>query len=306
MLQRRKSRLARRAIAILTFTPLLVFGAVAQAGKPSNKPPIILGTPVTSVAAGASYAFQPVASDPEGRRLSFKVTNLPAWATFSTSTGRLSGTPTKGGTYSSISISVSDGKLTASLAPFSIYVGGDTTTNRTPTINGSVVTSITAGTPYAFRPTASDADGDPLTYSISGKPSWATFDRSNGTLYGTPGAADVGTYSNIVISVSDGTVSNSMAAFALTVTPSETRSVTVKWLPPTENTDGTPITDLSGYKVFYGVASQQYSTSMYLAGASATSVVVEGLAPGTYYFSVKAVNNAGIASTYADEVVAVL
>jgi hypothetical protein len=305
MLQRRKSRLARRAIAILTFTPLLVFGAAAQAGKPTNQPPIISGTPVTSVAAGASYAFQPVASDPEGRRLSFKVTNLPAWATFSTSTGRLSGTPTESGTYSSISISVSDGKLTASLAPFSIAVAA-TTANSVPKISGTAVTSIQAGNPYAFKATASDADGDALTFSISGKPSWATFDRSNGTLYGTPDTADVGTYSNIVISVSDGTASSSMAAFALTVTPSETRSVTVKWLPPTENTDGTPITDLSGYKVFYGVASQQYSTSMYLAGASATSVVVEGLAPGTYYFSVKAVNNAGVASTYADEVVAVL
>lgn len=306
MLHSHKTRLARRAIALLAFAHLLVFGSAAQAGRVVNQPPVISGSPATSVAVGASYAFQPVASDPEGRKLAFRIMNLPAWASFSSSTGRLSGTPSRAGTWSSITISVSDGKSTASLAPFSIAVQGGTTTNRVPTINGSVVTSIEAGTPYAFKPSASDADGDPLTYSISGKPAWATFDRTTGTLYGTPGIADVGTYSNIVISVSDGIATSAMPAFSLTVTPAATRSVTVKWVAPTQNTDGTPLTNLSGYLVFYGTASQQYSTSMYLPGAASSSVTVEGLAPGTYYFTVKAVNNVGVESTFANEVVATL
>jgi hypothetical protein len=306
MLHRCKTGLARRAIAIFAFAPLLVFGSAAQAARPANQPPVISGSPATSVAVGASYAFQPVASDPEGRKLSFKIANLPSWATFSTSTGRLSGTPTRAATWSSITISVSDGKSTASLAPFSITAEAGTTANRVPTINGSVVTSIEAGTPYAFKPSAADADGDPLTYSISGKPAWATFDRTTGTLYGTPGIADVGTYSNIVISVSDGIAVSSLPAFSLAVTPAATRSVTVKWVPPTQNTDGTPLTNLSGYMVFYGTSSQQYSTSMYLLGAASSSVVVEDLVPGTYYFSVKAVNTAGVESTFASEVVATL
>jgi hypothetical protein len=305
MLQRCKIRLAPRGVAFLTFAFLLL-GIAAQAGVWQNKPPVISGTPATSGTVGERYAFRPAARDPEGRTLSFKVANKPAWASFSTSTGRLSGTPSRAGTFSSIRISVSDGKSTTSLAPFSITVAKDPAGNRVPTINGSAVTSIEVGTPYAFKATAWDADGDRLTYSISGKPAWATFDRATGTLYGTPAAANVGTYSNIVISVSDGTASSALGAFSLSVTPVANRSVTVKWLTPTQNTDGTPVTNLSGYMVFYGTSSQQYSTSMYLPGAGTNSVVVENLAPGTYYFSVKALNNAGVESTYANEVVAML
>lgn len=306
MLQHRNTRLAPRATLASMLASLMLFGPAAQAGRTWNKPPVISGSPASSVAAGTQYYFQPAASDPEGARLYFRVTNLPAWASFNSSTGRISGTPAKPGTYASITISVSDGRKSSSLAPFSIAVVESATSNRVPTISGTASNSIEAGKPYAFRPKAYDADGDVLTFTISGKPAWASFDRSNGTLHGTPGAADAGSYANIVIAVSDGKSRKALPAFTLTVTPAATRSVTVKWHAPTQNTDGTPLTGLSGYKVFYGTASHQYSMSMYLAGADTDSVVVEDLAPGTYYFSVQAVNSSGVASSYAQEVVAML
>ena len=61
-----------------------------------------------------------------------------------------------------------------------------------------------AGTAYSFTPTASDPDGNTLTFSIANKPSWATFNTGTGRLQGTPSAGDVGTTTGIVISVSDG------------------------------------------------------------------------------------------------------
>ena len=62
---------------------------------------------------GATYAFIPAASDPEGAPLSFSIVNKPPWAAFSASTGRLSGTPTAAaeGVHVDIVIRVSDGKL---------------------------------------------------------------------------------------------------------------------------------------------------------------------------------------------------
>lgn len=91
---------------------------------PPNQPPVIGGTPATSVVAGQAYAFQPTASDPEGKALQFSITNKPSWTTFDAITGKLSGTPaaSDAGTYGSITIAVSDGALSASLPAFGITV----------------------------------------------------------------------------------------------------------------------------------------------------------------------------------------
>jgi len=72
------------------------------------------------VQAGQAYAFKPNASDPEGQKLLFSIQGLPAWATFDTATGALSGTPdvSRVGAHSNIVISVTDGQASASLAPF--------------------------------------------------------------------------------------------------------------------------------------------------------------------------------------------
>src|SRR3954468_1959509 len=79
-------------------------------GGAGNLPPIIQGTPVTSVAAGSSYSFTPKAADPDGNKLTFDATGVPAWAKFDATTGALSGTPTESdvGTSGMITIEVSD------------------------------------------------------------------------------------------------------------------------------------------------------------------------------------------------------
>ena len=157
----------------------------------------------------------------------------------------------------------------------------------------------------ALQPTAADADGDALTFSISGKPTWAAFDTSNGTLYGTPGNSTAGTYSNIVIKVSDGKTTTSLAAFAITVSAATTKGVTLNWTKPTTNIDGSALTDLAGYTVSYGDAPGAYSTSLKLSAAT-TSVVVEGLGAGKWYFAIKSRNTSGVESEYSSEVVATL
>jgi fibronectin type III domain protein len=104
-----------------------------------------------------------------------------------------------------------------------------------------------------------------------------------------------------VISVSDGKVSASLSAFAITVEQPATRSVTLSWQAPTQNEDGTPLTDLTGFEVFYGQAPGQYTQTLPLPSAAMTSVTIEDLAPATWYFAVKAVNSAGTHSSFSNE-----
>ena len=148
--------------------------------------------------------------------LSFSISNRPPWASLSGTTGRLSGTPSiaQAGIYESIQISVSDGMLTRALPSFEIEVE---IANRPPVISGSPATSIVEGQSYSFIPTASDPDGDPLTFSVSNRPPWAAFNTATGRLSGTPGAGAVGDYPNIQIRVSDGLLQASLAAFSIDV-----------------------------------------------------------------------------------------
>lgn len=77
--------------------------------------------------------------------------------------------------------------------------------------------------------------------------------------------------------------------------------VTLTWTPPTQNTDGSELTDLAGYRIYYGTASASYTQTIEVANPGATSLVVEGLAEGTYYFAATAINASGIESDYSNE-----
>jgi hypothetical protein len=262
----------------------------------TNRPPTISGVPATSVNTGQGYSFRPTASDPDNQTLTFSISGKPAWASFDAVTGALSGTPTstQAGTYPNIVVSVSDGQASASLAPFSINVAA---TNRPPTISGVPATSVEAGKLYSFTPTASDPDGQTLTFSIANKPSWAAFDSRTGRLSGTPGTTNVGTTSSVTITVSDGQVSASLAPFSVQVTaPPVTGSVTLSWTAPTENVDGTPLENLAGYRVRYGQSSSNLSSTVQIPSSTMTSAVIENLAAGTWYFAVKAYTTASVES----------
>ncbi|GAC1460620.1 MAG: hypothetical protein PVSMB6_20790 [Steroidobacteraceae bacterium] len=88
-----------------------------------------------------------------------------------------------------------------------------------PSISGTPVTRIQAGSFYSFQPGAADFAGDiapqsDLTFSIVGKPSWATFHANTGLL---SGIAVTGPYPGIVITVTDGCASASLPAFSIRV-----------------------------------------------------------------------------------------
>lgn len=265
----------------------------------ANAAPTISGTPSAGAQVGSGYSFRPTAADPNGDRLTFGISNRPAWATFDSTTGQLAGTPAAGdvGSYSSIVISVSDGELSASLAPFSITVAAP---NSAPRISGTPPASVQVGNTYLFRPTASDPDGDTLRFSIANRPAWAVFDNATGQLSGAPAASDAGTFSSIVISVTDGKATTSLAAFAVTVQQVSTGSATLSWQPPTSRTDGSALTNLAGYRIHYGTSPGNFTQRVTISNAGITSAVIEGLAPGTWYFAATAYDTAGVESDFSN------
>ncbi len=257
-----------------------------------NAAPTISGTPATSGAVGSAYSFAPSASDPEKQALGWSIAGKPAWASFNTSTGALTGTPGQGnvGTSSGIVITVSDGANTASLPAFSIQV--QATANGAPVIGGQPATTGRTGVSYGFTPTASDPNSDALTFSISGKPSWAAFSTSTGALTGVPTAA--GSYNTIVISVTDGKTTTSLAAFSILVSATTTGSATLSWTPPTANTDGSTLNNLAGYRVYYGMSEGAMTQTIQITNPGLTSYTVGNLTPGTYYFSIAAYTADGV------------
>ena len=198
------------------------------------------------------------------------------------------------------------------------------------TIAGTPVTGVVAGQAYSFIPSAADSSGRAVQYSITGKPAWATFNQSNGALTGTPTTADVGVNVDVQIAASDGIASAALPSFEITVNPSSSSptstatttpipqtltpganstpgSVTASWVAPTEDTDGSSLVDLSGFKVYYGTASKQYTQSVTVSSPSALSAIISDLTVGeTYFFAVTAVSSVGVESSYSPEVSATI
>lgn len=282
---------------------LRVLGALvclsAAAAHASSDGLAIMGTPAAAAIAARDYTFTPIVHDPSGRALKFSISNAPSWAAFNSSTGTLKGTPSDVlKTYGSIVISVTDGVSTASLPGFSIRVYAPNTADK-PAIWEKPATSVKAGSYYYFVPTASDYYGQPLSFSVKNKPDWATFNIVTGALKGTPSSTQTGTYGDIVISVSNGETSNSLAPFSIAVTSNTTNAsgaASIDWVPPTENTNGSALTDLAGVRIYYGTSASALSRSVQVSNASARTYTLSGLTAGTWYFGLEAYTTTGVAS----------
>lgn len=79
-------------------------------------------------------------------------------------------------------------------------------------------------------------------------------------------------------------------------------TVSLAWQPPAENQDGSPATDLSGYRIYYGSFSRSYSEDVTVSGASTTQWDLS-LPSGEYFIAMTAFDSDGNESSYSNEVV---
>ena len=171
-----------------------------------NNPPIIINPGNQTNNENESVNLPISASDPDGQSLTYSATGLPAGLSIYSS-GLISGTlaSTAAGTYY-VTVSVSDGALNASTSftwivynvnnPPTIINPGNQTNNENESVNLPI--------------SASDPDGQSLTYSATGLPPYLSI-SSSGLISGTLASTAAGTY-YVTVSVSDGAL-NASASF---------------------------------------------------------------------------------------------
>jgi hypothetical protein len=174
-----------------------------------------------------------------------------------------------------------------------------------PSISGTPKTFIRVNSWYSWVPTARDpaVPSSQLRFSIVNKPAWAQFSVYTGRLEGvTPRTA--GTWSNIRITVRSSTGTATLPAFSIQVatgTPGS-GSATLSWTPPTRNTNGTTLTNLAGYRIYYGTSPSTLTRTVTLNNAGLTRYVVGDLSAATWYFSIRAYTSSGSESANSNTV----
>ena len=104
---------------------------------------------------------------------------------------------------------------------------------------------------------------------------------------------------NLVCSGAGGSVNDSVS---VSVVLNSNGTALLSWMPPTENTDGSQLDDLSGYRIHYGTSSGSYSETIDIDTPGLSSYLIENLASSTWYFSMTAVNSSGVESNFSTEV----
>ena len=110
------------------------------------------------------------------------------------------------------------------------------------------------------------------------------------------GTTTAGTYSGIVISVTDSKDTASLQPFTITVTAPSNGSATLSWTPPTENDDGSTLTDLAGFRIQYGTSASALTQTVQVSNPGVATYVVTGLSSGSWFFAVKSYNTGGAES----------
>jgi hypothetical protein len=265
----------------------------------------ISGTPPATVAVGQQYNFQPVVENANRSNLEFSYVNRPAWTPDFRHCGCLIGVPNEPGVYANIQIQAWDGEHFAQTPPFTITVQGANTAAATPQplkISGSPSPTAVVGEFYSFAPTVVAPSGSAMTYAIANKPNWTQFSAATGSLSGVPAASSVGTDSGIMISVSDGAMSATLPQFNIAVAAAaapDAGSAALSWSKPTQNTDGSPLTNLAGYVIRYGTSAAALNSQISIGSANSTDVEISNLAAGNWYFEVAAINSANVESQFS-------
>lgn len=166
-----------------------------------NRAPVF--DPVTDQngAEGSPLAFSVRATDPDGDAVTLSASGLPSGASFNASTGTFSWTPSyqQAGTYV-VTFAATDGSLTTS-QPVNVIIAN---VNTVPVIQSVPDRSVNEGATLTFNVTATDKDGDALTYSMVNGPAGSTFNASTRTFSWTPALGSGGYYPNVQFSVTDG------------------------------------------------------------------------------------------------------
>ncbi|MHC4637759.1 MAG: putative Ig domain-containing protein, partial [Planctomycetota bacterium] len=184
-----------------------------------NRPPVLDPVGNKSVNEGELLQFTVTASDPDGDNLTYSASNLPTGATFDPLTQIFAWTPdfTQTGTYPNVTFTVTDdGTPTLSDSEAITITVGDV--NQPPVLDPIGDKAVDEAQLLQFTVTASDPDGDNLTYSATNLPTGATFDPLTQVFAWTPDYTQAGTYAGVTFTVTDDGTPVESDSEAITIT----------------------------------------------------------------------------------------
>ena len=159
---------------------------------------------------GSATAITLTATDADSDPLAYSVVTNPAHGTLTGTAPNLTYTPTTGYSGSdSFTFKANDGKADSNIATVSIAI------NHAPVANAQSVSS--AGVATAITLTATDADNDPLTYSVVTGPAHGTLTGTAPNLTYTPTSGYAGSDS-FTFKANDGKLDSNVATVSITVT----------------------------------------------------------------------------------------
>ena len=249
----------------------------------------VAGTPLAVPAPTVTISASP-SSVTSGRSsmLTWSSTN----ATSCSAAGAWSGTKGVSGSQGTAALSANASyQLTCTGAGGSAtHTANVSVTNAIPTVNlAASPSTVQAGGKTTLTWSSSNAT------SCTASGGWLGSRATSGS--STTGALNATTIYALACTGAGGTANQTTTVTVGTVVNGST--ATLSWAAPTTNTDGTPVTPLSGYTIYYGTSPSALSQSI-PASATATSYEITGLAPGTWYFAVAANAKVGTKSAMSN------
>lgn len=162
----------------------------------------------------------------------------------------------------------------------------------TLSLSGSPSASLVEGEYLAFLPETTYDGTLPLSYSIENRPDWLLFDSNTGELWGLAGNTAAGIYSEITISVTDGTLVHTLAPFQIEVINKST--LQLSWHANYEP-------DLAGYVIYFGTDLNELTESIETEPDS-PGYLMEVTGSGDFYFAVSAKDFSGNESSASEPV----
>jgi len=243
----------------------------------ANNSPVLASIGNKSVAENAALSFTVSATDADGDTLTYSTSALPTGAAFNTSTKTFSWTPTtsQSGNYN-VTFTVSDGKAGTDSEAIAISVGN---INRAPVLAPIGNKTVSVSSKLSFTVSATDADGDALTFSSSALPAGAAFNTSSGAFSWTPASSQTGTY-NITFTVTDTNSASDSESITITTGQSDAEPPYVEGLNPANGEVQVPVNTNIIVHIKdknKGVDKNSISLSIKRQGAStATNIITNG------------------------------
>jgi len=240
-----------------------------------NDAPVILSTAPTSATEGVEYRYAVDADDVDGPTLAYSLATAPAGMQISES-GLITWTPADGISTANVIVAVSDGSGSGSGSVTQSFTIAVTDVNDAPVITSVAPTSVVLGEEYTYTPSATDAENDPLTWSLTQKPAGMTINVTTGAISWTP--AEAGSSGTVRLVANDGNSDSVAQTFVITVSEPDNEAPVIgqgetDTLTIDEDTEGSTTltaTDANGDSLSWSVSSPASNGSAAVVGGNVT------------------------------------